>query len=794
MENIAKDQRTDSVVRKNVKKDHKQRRKRGRAIQVKDILHLLLSRKYMVLFFFIAALSTALIYTFKSPKVYRAMTRLVIENETLDLFPGSRSMLTVDTTSMDYFRTQCSILKSRTVAENVIRNYRFKLLDRKTGEERLMSSSELRRRLKVQPERDTRLVNVLVEHTDARQAADIANAVADEFILFNVKSKVDARNAAAQAIRKELDGLASEVRDAEQEFNQFKQRYGIISIEKGENLLLAQLELATKKVTEASDATINAEVKYAQVENVPLEELRKRPEIEEDTEFKQLKTQLDKAQTDFTLVAGRYGSKHRTYQEADERVREYKASVDKRAEEVRDQLRLALETAKDNEKKAIEERNKTVKEAEDFNTNIRPTYLHLERVVKTKTATFEEVLQKGTEGTVETGVSRAPTDWEPGTTNIRIVDRALVPRDPIRPRPLLSLALGIIAGLVLGCGSAVAVEYLDDKVKNPDHVTEDLEMPLVGIIPDPRRSKSRLGREDVMGLVVADHPRWHVSEAYRNLRTNIKLMAKDGRFPSLLVTSACPGEGKTTTAENLAIAVAQHGHKVLLVDTDMRRPRMTRHFGINSEEHRGLYYYLAQDCTLDEALFNRTEQAQPRKPSKGDPKTRIRESIEGELWVLPAGRAFSNPTEIIGSPKMENLVAELKKRFDVIIFDSPPSQFSDPLLLAKYADGVLVVVEALKYDKRKIAQGLEHLDRLEEGKVLGAVLNRFDWKKSGGYGYYYGYRSYRYYRYYDPYYYYYYSRSGKTAPRGRAEGSSRKRRDESKAASAPGGSEGQKDA
>jgi len=780
MESTAKDPTIQTAVRKDLKKDHKPRRKRGRTIQVKDIVQLLWSRKFIVLFFFVAVVSVTLIYTVKSPKVYRATAKLEIENETIDLFQ-SGSAFTIDTSSRDYFRTQCSKIKSRKVAGNVIAMRRFKVTDPKTREERLMHPLELRRKLKVEPERDTRLVNISVEDTDPKQAMEMANAVAEEFIKFNVDTKLKARTAYAQAIERQLDDLTSQIGDAQRQFTEFQKRRGVFSIKDDENIVLAKVAIATKAVTDAEAEVAAAQIAYDRIKNLPLEELKKQPEIEDDSVIKQRKADLGRAETDLSLASQHYGPKHPVYQDKELAVQETKKSIDGRAEAVRELLNERLDAATKKKQKADQDLKETETAAQEFNTNIRPTYENLQRVVEKKTKVYEEVLLRGTEGSVETGVSRAPTQWEAGTSNIRIVDEAILPRVPIRPRPLVNMALAVFIGLALGCGSAFTMEYLNDKVKNPDHITEDLGMTLLAMIPKPKR---RLASAREMARIVANHPRWHVSEAYRNLRTNIRLMARDGRFPSLLVTSACPGEGKTTTAENLAIVVAQHGHSVLLLDTDMRRPRIRRDFEIDNSG--GLFKYLAGECSLDDVLVNVSEAVNIEESVGGTPDVG-----KGQLWVLPCERRLPNPTEIISSPKMGHLIAELKKRFDVIIFDSPPCQFSDPLLLARYADGVVAVIEALHYDKRTVAQGLEHLDRLEEHKVLGAVLNKYDWKKSGGYGYY-GYRSYYYYRYYDRYYYDYYSRSGKTTRRSRSTTKSARANRKSKAASPSGDSTAKK--
>ncbi len=755
MENSTRERAEETSAAKEGKKDRKKRRARGRTIHIKDIFLLLWNRRYVVFFFFLLVVSITGIWTAKTPWLYKATTRLVIEKETLDLFPGSKSVLAVDTTGAEYLNTQCGILKSsRTLAENVINALRLKVTDKKTGEERFMHPVELLRKISVVPIRETRLVDVSVTDGDRKQASEIANTLAGEFIKFDVTSKLEARKAAAQSIKQQLEQLANDVREAERAFAKFKQDNNIVSVQKEQNLLYTNLNALTAEASLKQRERLTAETVYNRVKDLSVEELKQQTEVADDRVMQQLQVDLLKARTQLDALSLRYGPKHEVWKAATDTVEKIGEQIDLTAQAIRDRLREAVVAAQQKEQKAIAELEEAQRRVHDFEGSTLDKYRSLETAVQTKTATYQEVLRRGTESEAQTGVTKAPTEFEErGTSNIRVVDRAVPPGTPFRPRPLVNIALAIVMGLALGCGSAFFLEYLHDEVKNPDDITEDLGQTLLAAIPKPKR---KLASAKDMGRIVYDHPSWPVSEAYRNLQTNIKLMARDGRFPSLLVTSACPGEGKTTTAENLAIVISQHGERVVLLDTDMRRPRIYRDFGIKNS--KGLVSYLAGDCSLDEALVDMSGMAQREQPQNG-----AAEITRGQLWILPCERRVPNPTEIIGSPKMVQLVTELKKKFDVLIFDSPPCQFSDPLLLARYADGIVAVIEAHKYTKPVIAQGLERLDKIEEDKILGVVLNKYDPKRAGGYGYY-GYRSYYYYRYYDRYYYDYYSRSRESLP------------------------------
>ena len=750
MDNPAKDTSTQADAQKEVRNDQKGRRKRGRTVHIKDITLLLWNKKYVILFFFLLVMSITAIYTFKTPREYKATTRLVIEKETLDIF-SSKSLVAYDTSAIDYFNTQCKILKSsRTLAENVIAAppRKLKVVSR-SGEERPMAPGELLNKVVVTALRDTRLVDVSVIDGDPKQAASIANTLAQEFIKFTVLNKFKARNAAAGMIQKELESLAIKVKDAEKSLNDFKQRNRVVSDKPEQNPIYNTLTALTAEVSLRRKDTIVAEQVYVRLQNLSPEELLQQKEIADDKVIQQLQSNLLSAENQLGLLSQFYGPKHPKYAAAKDFIQKVKDQVTAATQSVRDKLREAWTAAKENETRIVTELNKAREEAEKQDA-VLAEYHRFQMDTDTKKATYQDLLRRGTEGTVETGVTREPTQWDPGTSNIRVVDEAIAPGRPFRPRPLMNMSLAAFIGLFLGAGAAFLLVYLDDKVRNPDDVTEDLGRMLLAEIPVAR---GKLASWRLKGTLAYDHPNSGISEAYRNLRTSIELMASDGKFPSLLVTSACPGEGKTTTATNLAITIAKRGKKVLLVDTDMRRPRIHRYFDI--DESKGLIGYLSGDLTLDEAIADRSQFAQPKHQ-----EDKVAHVEPGELKILPCGaRRVYNPTEVLGSRKMQDFIADLKKMFDVVIFDSPPCRFSDPLILAKNVDAILVIIEAGKFPKPMIAQGLENLDKVAN-KVFGVVLNKYDPRKSGGYGYY-GYRNYYYQRYYSRYYYYYYYDRGR---------------------------------
>lgn len=294
-----------------------------------------------------------------------------------------------------------------------------------------------------------------------------------------------------------------------------------------------------------------------------------------------------------------------------------------------------------------------------------------------------------------------------------VVEPAEVPKEPVSPRTLLNTALAGAVGAMLAVGVVFLIEYLDDTIKTPDDAQRELALPTLGTISRIARVKS--WRDS---LVTFWHPRSPISEAYRVVRTNIQFSTVGNPTSALLVTSAVPLEGKTTTAANLAVVMAQAGKKVVLVDADLRRPTLHDAFDVRREP--GL-----TDLLVAERL----------RPSEA----LIETHIDG-LRLLPSGTLPPNPAELLGSERMKRVLAQLEEEADVVILDSPPVlAVADASIVASRSSGVLLVVDAGKTRCEACRQGKEALEKAG-GRLLGVVLNKVV-PRRGGYYYYHHYYS-----------------------------------------------------
>ena len=361
----------------------------------------------------------------------------------------------------------------------------------------------------------------------------------------------------------------------------------------------------------------------------------------------------------------------------------------------------------------------------------------LKREFETNQQLYASLLQHLKDATVSAGLR---------ATNIHLVDSALVPTYPVRPRIMYNIAISILLGLVLGITLAIVEESLDTSIKSAEDLERTLGAPTLAVVPLARSSWLRVSgdksqpQDGAVESIVLKHPTSSLAESYHILRTAILLSTAPRPPQALLVTSAQPGEGKTCTALNLAIGLAQRGVPVALVDADMRRPGVARALAISRRMARASALFFPAAHSLDESLCQ--YEAVPN------------------LWVLPAGPEAPNPADLLSSPSMQKVLQQLRGRFEHVVLDSAPMLLvTDATILSGMVDGVVMVVESGVMARRGLLRAHKILQSAG-GRILGAVLNKWDARSEGYYAYYGSY----YRGYYRSYYggYQHYGGNGKT--------------------------------
>jgi capsular exopolysaccharide synthesis family protein len=384
------------------------------------------------------------------------------------------------------------------------------------------------------------------------------------------------------------------------------------------------------------------------------------------------------------------------------------AKIQTEVAQIADAMRSEYQAALTEERTLAAELDSQKREAQVLN-RAGIEYGVLQRDSTANRQMFEALLQR----TQETGVSE-----EIRTGNIRVVDHAEISTGPVSPNVFNNLLMALLAGLTLAIGLAFVVEYADDRIKNPDEMKQHLGLPFLGMVPAlfDKRITTPLVGNGVSSIF---------SESFRSIRTNVLFSSTDQGGRLIVVTSSTPGEGKTVVSTNVAVALAQAGHRVLLIDADMRKPRV--HDVFQAPMTPGLSNLLVGDATASEA---------------------IHESSTTGLWIMPAGVHPPNPAELLGSKRFRDFAAFLMQYFDWVIVDTPPVMaVTDASLAANLAHGVLFVVGAEMTSRRVAQRAVEQLE-MGQAKFVGAVLNRVDLEHNA---YYYS----RYYRpdyggYYGP--------------------------------------------
>lgn len=724
-------------------------------IDIRYYLHALIKRRWSIITFFTITVLAVAVHTFTATPIYQAGSRIVIEKENPNLV-SIQEVMAVDTTGSDYYQTQYKIIESRTVAREVIRRMDLEnsteffpepkdnLLSNikawfrdtagfwtewiisllQTGEGKGAIAQDIDAfnpdsglvsafigRISVNPIRNSRLVDVSFEAKNPVLAARIANELVRTYIDKNMETKLTAAKDAVKWLGERIQEERKKVEAAENVLLQYKEEQEIITdfSSDAEKITAQKLAQINAKVVDAESLRVEAETRYMQamaIENTP-DMLDSIPTILSNQLIQQIKNMEVNLYNRMSELSRKYGQNHPKMVAIESELADLKKRKAIESGRVVNSLRneYKLAVAKEESlKKAL-----TRQKAESLSMNKKAIqYAVLHRQAESSRHMYELLIKRFK----ETSLTE-----EMKTGNIRVVDRAETPKSPIKPKKKRNFLLSIVVGLALGTGLAFFLEYLDNTIKLPDEIKEYLKIPYLGPVPAFASDEKNDG---VSADLIASHsPKSTASESFRGIRTGILFSSADAAPQAILVSSAGPEEGKTACAANLAVTMAQAGSRVLLIDCDLRRPRLHKLFDIGRDT--GISSILVGSSELNDVVVN----------------TKI-----ANLDIIPCGPIPPNPSEILGSKKMEHLIEALRKKYTRIVIDSPPlTAVTDSLLLSKIVDGTILVVRAGQTPRQVVQNGLSQLHTVN-AHILGAVLNGVT---SGKDSYY----------YYQYYYYYY---------------------------------------
>ena len=689
-------------------------------VHLLDYVRVLYKRRWTATTVFLIVLLATAVYTFTATPVYEARTRLLIESDDPNIV-SFKEVIDKGPAESDYYQTQYNILQSRTLARDTLDD--LKLWDnphfaappagrltqlaalaarlipfgRDTGQKAAAPADEagtqsravdrFLEHLTISPVRNSRLVDVRYRLQDAAVAAAVANGVAKNYIEQNLSYKFTASRDASDWLGERLAEQRAQVEKAELALQQYREQNEAISLDDRQNIVVQKLADLNAAVTKAKTERLQKEAMYRQLSATGPDAamLDTFPAILGNAFIQTQKTELAALQRQQAQLAERLGDRHPDMVKVKSAIQNAEAELRAEVAKVVQAVRTEYQTALAQEESLAAAISQQKGEALAMNRKAIE-YTVLEREVDSGRQIYQSLMQRAKETSV-TG--------ELKSSNVRVVDRAEVPRQPVAPRGLLSLVLALFGGTFLACGLVFFFEYLDSRIKTPEEIETRLGLPAIGLIPALGKNWRQVEPLLSNGVPPA------FAEAFKTLRTNVLFSAAEKGCRVVVVTSSGPGEGKTIVASNLAIGVAHAGQRVLLVDGDLRRPRVHEVFAFDQEP--GLSNALVGDAKASDA---------------------VRRTDVAGLCVLTAGRVPPNAAELLGSRRFKELLTSIRGQFDWVIIDSPPVMaVTDPNILANLSDSVVFVIGA-EMTSYKIAR--RAVEQLERGRVVfaGGVLNR----------------------------------------------------------------------
>lgn len=742
-----------------------------KGVHLSQYLRILKKRKWTLTTFLVVVVTTVAVWTFKMEPVYRGTTQILIEKENPNVV-SFKEVLELEAGDQEYYQTQYKILKSRSLSKRVVDTLGLKesdefspnhltffkaraafgtLIEKVSAPKNLKKWSNAMvngtngvgrdrdgdgwlidaflKRVKVEPVRRSRLVNVIYEGYNPILVAKITNSIAQNYIDQNLEARLQASQNAVAWLGERLKRIKKKLEDSEAALQRYKEDKKIVSASLGErrNTVGSRLNELSSNLTQAKTERIGLETLYNQVKYLSKKPgmIESVPEVIKNPLIQELKVEYSRVQAEYAELSKRYGHKNPKIIRLISRLEAMNGKIAFEVEKIIKGVETEYKVAKAKEASLLQALEAQKKEALGLNKKAIK-FRALEREVESNRQIYTSLLKRA----AETGLTS-----ELENVNIRIIDPAEVPRKPAKPRILLNLSLAVLVGFTMGTGLVFFVEYLDGTVKNPEDIEEFLEIPCLGSLG--KFSSSEVASE----LFVIKESNLPYAESIKTARTNIVYSMEALKARSLLITSAGPEEGKTVFSANLAASLAQMGKKVLLVDADIRKPRI--HSIFNQDRAPGL------SCAL-----------------RGDiSKVMIHPTPVENLKVLTAGQRAHDSSELLSSEKLLELMDFLHGKFDHIIFDtSPIMAVTDSLVLARAVDASVLVVKSGGIPKEIVKRALaqltfslkSHSEAWAEGdagtgpedgrpsKLIGALLNFVDIREDFYY--------YHYQKYYRKYY------------------------------------------
>ena len=714
-----------------------------------DRLSVLYKYRWATIAVFVLVVGWVMVDSYTRIPVFRAQARILIEDPNADIATPTEIARNVTLADPDmYMQTQLRIMRGRDLAERVAGRLDMSKVPEFNGQGpkptqlavgialvkyyaawpyRMITSTQadapaptildrveakgypsaLIARLGVIQVRGSQLVDITFDSADPEFAARAANAFAEEYVAHNLSLKVESLEKSAEWLTGEVQKQAETMRTSDMALAQYKETQDAGALDSNQNIVVARLTSANEAATRARLDRIQKEGLWRQIEGAG-NDIESITSVLNNPQIQTLRTAINQAQQDKARLAERYGDKHPDYQKALTTLANSERQLQEETRKARQNAKSEYEAAIVQEREMQGQLNESKGQATALGRK-GVDYAVLLREAESNRTVYNQLLTREKELRVVAN-SR--------TNNVRVVDKALPPGTPSSPNHRRDWAYAIVLGLALGLGIAFGIDYLDDTVKTPDDITRRLKLKFLGLVPIVAGDRHPL----ISGPVPHDF-----GEAYRSIRTALAAQLPGNGARVVAVASSQPLEGKTTTAVNIAMALAVGGARVLLIDADMRRPSV--HKALRVANDRGLSQLLAGQARMREV---------------------VQRTHDPNLLTITAGRTPANPSELLASDRMRALVSGLETGpFDWVIIDTPPVlAVTDAVILAPLVGAVTFVIGAEMTRWRLAERAVETLLGSNPRQVL-AVLNKVDFGRN----------KYYYSRYYGHQYKNYYAES-----------------------------------
>jgi exopolysaccharide transport family protein len=698
---------------------------------LREYLRVLIKNKWVVIGSLLLVMGVVAISTLRSTPIYEAVGSIAINKMdpvTFNLKDSSSSVDYYDPTDLD---TEVRILKSDLLALQVIRQLNLdKQPEFEAKGKPSPSSLELttdamqpdsartsavlatfKGNLQVALVPNTRIIEVRYRSPDKNIAARVVNTLANTYVEQNFKTRFESTMQASDWLSKQLVDLQIKVETSQEKLVKYQKEHEILGIDEKQNITTAKLDELNRELTTAESVRMEKESIYHLVQTGDSDSIAAAANVDGASRgssansalLEKLREQQADLKIQVAQLSTQFGPSYPKLAQLNSQLKEVDAEIQTEIRKVAARLRgdyLAAVQRESMLRTALEQQKQ---EANKLNESAIE-YSLLKRDVDANRTLSEGLLERLKEAGVTAGLR---------SNNFRIVDVARVPTSPSGPNLLKNLALALALGLSTGIGLAFLLESMDNTVRTPEQAQTISALPSLGMIPLGSRSTREMSgnqklalasSKEAVELVTQSRPRSQMAESYRALRTSLLLTFAGGPPTVILITSALPEEGKTTTSVNCAIVLAQKGTRVLLIDADLRRPSIHKTLGMGPKI--GLSNVLTGAATLQQAIIPST--------------------ILPELFILPAGTPPPNPAELLASAKMKNVLAELRKQYDHIVIDSPPTlSVTDAVVMSTDADAVVLVIRSGHTTKPALRRARDILLQVN-ARVCGVLVNAVD--------------------------------------------------------------------